>query len=113
MQTERILRRFAGLLPVGLRSVAKRMYYRDRHWAHPALERFGTVQGLYYWTAAGALATLLLLQNYFSALYPGVDTETAGSVTLFDSDPVQRTQVILGSGVMGNEEDPRSRRRHQ
>ena len=85
MQTERVLKRVADLLPVSLRSVAKRMFYRDRHWAHPALKRFGTVQDLYYWTADGSLDTVLLLQNYFSALYPEVDTETTGSVTLFDS----------------------------
>ena len=52
----------------------------------PALKRFGTVQDLYYWVAEGKLDTVLLLQNYFSALYPTLNTETEGSVRLYGKD---------------------------
>jgi hypothetical protein len=50
------------------------------------MKGFGTVQDLYYWVANGELDTLLILQNYFSALYPAVNTETDGTVSLYDQD---------------------------
>ncbi|MFQ6026261.1 MAG: hypothetical protein ACE5Q6_01960, partial [Dehalococcoidia bacterium] len=36
--------------------------------------------------ADGNLDTLLVLQNYFSALYPDLDTQTEGTITLYDKD---------------------------
>ena len=83
---QEILKKVAGYLPNGLRSVARKAYYLNRHWAHPALKKFGTVQDLYYWVADGNLDTLLLLQNYFSALYPALNSETDGTVSLYDKD---------------------------
>ena len=55
-----------------------------RHWAHPGLKEIGTVQDLYFWASDGDLDTILLLQNYFSALYPLLDTATTGSVSIYD-----------------------------
>jgi hypothetical protein len=81
-----MLRRVYRRLPGSWRPFAEKLYYRGRHWAHPALKKFGTVQDLYYWVEDGKLDTLLLLQNYFSALYPALDTETDGTVTLFSKD---------------------------
>jgi hypothetical protein len=83
---EEVLKKVANHLPGSVRSLAKRLYRRGRHWAHPALKKFGTVQDLYYWVADGKLDTLLLLQNYFSALYPALDTETEGTVSLYSKD---------------------------
>jgi hypothetical protein len=80
---EEVLKKVANHLPGSVRSLAKRLYRRNSHWAHPALKKFGTVQDLYYWVADGNLDTLLLLQNYFSALYPGLNTETEGAVSLY------------------------------
>ena len=71
-------------LPNGLKSLTKRFW--AKHWAHPALKKFGTVQDLYYWTADGELDTLLLLPNYFSALYPALNTETSGTVSVYSQD---------------------------
>ena len=81
-----VLRRVYRRLPSSWTPLAGRLYYRGRHWAHPDLKKFGTVQDLYYWVADGNLDTLLLLQNYYSVLYPALDTETGGTVTLFSKD---------------------------
>lgn len=76
-------------IPAGLRPLAKRLYYRGRHPSHQGMRRYGTVQDLYYWVADGNLDTELLLQNYFSAFFPSVDTETSGTVSVFDNDGVR------------------------
>ena len=83
---QEILRKVARYLPNGLRFVARKAYYHNRHWAHPGLKKFGTIQDLYYWVSDGNLDTLLLLQNYFSALYPALNCETEGAVTLHAKD---------------------------
>lgn len=83
---EAVLRRVANYLPGDLRSQARKLYRLHKHWAHPALKGFGTVQDLYYWVANDGLDTLLILQNYFSALYPSLNTETEGTVSLYDQD---------------------------
>ena len=85
---EDLLKAVARRLPLKVRTLGKRVYRRNRHWAHPALKRFGTVQDLYYWVADGNVDTLLLLQNYFSALYPGLNTETEGTVSLYSKDGI-------------------------
>jgi len=86
MLKEKVLRKSASYLPGNLRTLAKRLYYRDRHWAHPAMKEFGTVQDLYYWVADGNLDTVLLLQNYFSVFYPELRTETEGNISLYGKD---------------------------
>lgn len=83
---EAVIRGVYNHLPGGLKAVGKRLYNRGRHWAHPALKALGTVQDLYYWVADGNLDTLLLLQNYFSVLFPTLDTNTQGMVSLYNKD---------------------------
>ena len=85
MVTENILKRIATYLPADVKSWGKKLYYRDRHWANSSLKNFGTVQDLYYWVSDGNLDTLLLLQNYFSVLYPLLRTDTKGIISLYDS----------------------------
>ena len=80
------LRNVARRPPSPLKSLVKTVYYRGRHWAHPDLKKIGTVQDLYYWVSDGNLDTLLLLQNYFSALYPRLETATHGMVTVYNAD---------------------------
>ena len=84
MPTEALLKKAASYLPGNLRAVAKKLYYRDRHWAHPALKGHGTVQDLYYWVANGELDTVVVAQNYFSALFPQLDTATEATLSLYD-----------------------------
>ena len=84
--TTRLLRKVARKLPDPVRSLARTAYYRGGHWAHSDMRRFGTVQDLYYWVSDGYIDTLLLLQNYFSALYPKLDTTTTGTVSVHDRD---------------------------
>ena len=76
-------------LPAPLKSLAKSVYFRGRHWAHGELKHIGTVQDLYYWVSNTNLDTLLLLQNYFSALYPDLDTNTHGAVTVYDKNGIK------------------------
>ena len=83
MLTEQAIRRAGRLIPGNVRSVVKQLVFKNRHWAHSGLKGFGTVQDLYYWVADGSKDTLLLLQNYFSALYPTLDTQTHGTVSLY------------------------------
>jgi len=101
-----IMTRFTGvaskLIPSNLRPLAKRLYYRNRHPAHPSLKRFGTVQDLYYWVADGNLDTVLLLQNYFSAFFPSLDTETSGTVSLFDQNAVPLGSESFALGHCGS-----------
>ena len=86
LMREQVLKKVARHLPKGARPWLRSLYHRNAHWAHPALKGFGTVQDLYYWVADGNLDTLLLLQNYFSVLYPGLNTATEGSITLYGRD---------------------------
>jgi hypothetical protein len=84
MLNQDTLTKMAVRLPGPLKSLAKEAYYRGKHWAQPDLKQFGTVQDLYYWTSEDDLDTLLLLQNYFSALYPSLDTGTEGVIRIYD-----------------------------
>lgn len=84
--TRSVSSKVAKFLPDPLRSVLRTVIRRHRHWAHPALKNYGTVQDLYYWTVDGEVDTLLLLQNYFSALFPGIDTATTGQINLYTQD---------------------------
>lgn len=86
MMKQRILRKTVGMLPDSFGQKLKKLYYGRKHWAHPSLKKFGTVQDLYYWVANGSLDTVLPIQNYFSAFYPELDTATQGTVSLFDND---------------------------
>ncbi|MCH9021768.1 MAG: hypothetical protein IID32_03285 [Planctomycetes bacterium] len=92
-----VMNQAAKYLPSGVKSLAKRVLFKDRLWAYPALKKFGTIQDLYYWVADGNLDTLLILQNYFSAFYPQLATETEGSITLFSErgDILGKTQFAL------------------
>ena len=83
---DKTLRAVASHLPERLKRLAKTVYFKGGHWAHPSLKGFGTVQDLYYWVVDDRLDSLLLLQNYFSAFYPQLQTETHGTVSLFDKD---------------------------
>ena len=81
-----LVRKASRLLPGPLRVQVKKIYLKHNHWANPKLKRFGTVQDLYYWVSDENLDTLLILQNYFSIFYPDIDTETKGSITVYDYD---------------------------
>ena len=86
------LRGLGKYLPRSLRPLARSFFYRGRNPIHPELKKVGTVQDLYYWVSDGSLDTILLLQNYFSAIYPALDTETRGSITIYD-----QSGMALGS----------------
>ena len=92
MMKQSVLRKAAINLPGPLKSLARVIYYRGRHWAQPDMRQLGTVQDLYYWASDGNLDTLLLLQNYFSPLYPSLNTETEGLIKIYD-----RQAVLLGT----------------
>ena len=76
----------ARFLPRSLKPLAKTLYFRGSNPVHSKLKKFGTVQDLYYWVADAKLDTMLLLQNYFSALYPELETETDGRISLYGDD---------------------------
>ena len=90
--TTKILATGARILPPSVKKIGKRLYYGSRVPNHPGMKKFGTVQDLYYWAANGDVDTLLVLQNYFSAFYPTLDTQTEGSVAMYD-----RSGTYLGT----------------
>ena len=81
-----VLRTASRLLPANARSWAQRLMFKNRHWAHSDLKEFGTVQDLYYWVSDGNKDTVLVLQNFYSAFYPTLDTHTQGTVTIHDQN---------------------------
>jgi hypothetical protein len=83
---KQILQRASSYAPRGIRVWGRNLFYSGRNPIHPALKKFGTVQDLYYWAADSESDTVLLLQNYFSAFYPRLNTETGGTISLFDKD---------------------------
>ena len=101
MTGQGLLKTVSSHMPVGLRSIAKRVYFSRRHWAHPAMRKFGTVQDLYYWVADGDLDTLLLIQNYFSVLYPSLRTETEGRITIHGKDGTALGEKAFSVGHHG------------
>jgi hypothetical protein len=78
-----VINKAAKYLPSGVKSFGKRVFFKDSLLGFPDLKKFGTIQDLYYWVADGNIDTLLVLQNYFSAFYPQLATETGGTLTLF------------------------------
>ncbi|MBI4355005.1 MAG: hypothetical protein HY597_00960 [Candidatus Omnitrophica bacterium] len=72
--------------PTGRQAVRRLMLLTGRHWANPSLVGRGTIQDLYYWVADEQYDTVVLLNNFFSALFPAIPTATTGTMTLFDSD---------------------------
>jgi len=95
---QRIASRF---LPHNLRPLAKRLYYIGRNPIHPAMKRYGTIQDLYYWVVDCNLDTELLLQNYFSAFYPTLNTATSGTVSLFDKNGIALGKSEFSVGHCG------------
>ena len=88
----------ASYLPRSVKSVARRLLFKNCHPAHVGLRGQGAVQDLYYCVADGRLDTLLPIQNYFSVFYPMLDTSTSGSLSVFDSQgaPVGRKEFAVG-----------------
>jgi hypothetical protein len=84
-----IISRVGRYSPAKLRSWGRGIYYARRHPLHPGLKKFGTVQDLYYWMSDDQYDTVLMLQNYFSAFYPTLNTTTDGTITVFDPDGVR------------------------
>ena len=52
----------------------------------PPLGRRGVIEDLFFWMADGRLDTVLPLQNYFSVLYPDLETGTDGALILQDAN---------------------------
>ncbi|MQF67072.1 hypothetical protein FIM07_01350 [SAR202 cluster bacterium AD-802-F09_MRT_200m] len=98
-----VLRATAKLLPINARSWAKRIVFKNRHWAHPDLKQFGTVQDLYYWISDGDKDTVLVLQNFYSAFYPTLDTSTRGTVAIYDQNGgllIEKSFKLAHSGAV-------------
>ena len=91
----KLLKMTADRLPPGFKPLARKLYYRDGHWGHPSMKKFGTVQDLYYWTSDGDLDSLLVLQNYFSALFPWLETATSGKITMYSSNGIRLGEKLF------------------
>jgi hypothetical protein len=92
-----VLRMAGRYAPAGIRTIGRNLFYAGRSPIHPGLKKFGTVQDLYYWSSGSESDTVLLLQNYFSAFYPGLETQTGGTISLFDKCgvPIGSSTFIL------------------
>lgn len=88
----------AGLRNAARGTVRKLMLLSGRHWARPRLTGRGTVQDLFYWVCEDGVDTVVLLSNFYSAFFPGLDTATTGRLLVYDADgqPLGEKQVSVG-----------------
>lgn len=80
------IRQIYRRLPNNVKLLLRNAYFSRVHWANPTLKKFGTVQDLYYWVCDDELDTVMLLQNYFSAFYPSLNSQTQGLISIYDKD---------------------------
>ncbi len=73
-----------NLLPPRLRLQIKTILVKNGCWNNSALTGKGVINDLYYWVSDENLDTLLPLQNYFSVFFPDLETETSGTISLYD-----------------------------
>ena len=59
-------------------------WQRQRHF-----RKFGSINELYFWRLDHDLDTVAPIQNYFSNLFPEVDTKTRGQVWIFDRNGLE------------------------
>ena len=83
--------------PQPLRTLGRGLYNWWQGSGLPASSR-GTVQDLYYWVSDRGIDTNILLNNFYSVLFPAIETDTRGTVTIFDAEGrrLGMTEVSLG-----------------
>lgn len=57
------------------------------------LRKFGSINELYFWRLDRGIDTVAPIQNYFSGLFPGLETATEGKLWVFDHDGAQITTL--------------------
>ena len=80
-----MLRRLYSALPIpkDLRaSISAKVPLRWRR--QPQFRRFGVINELYFWRLDRDIDTILPLQNFFSFLFPDLDTATEGRLWIYD-----------------------------
>lgn len=77
------LRSVASYAPRPIRRLAKSILFKPQALTPPPRSQ-GVIEDLYYWVADGRLDTILPLQNYFSVLFPDLETATEGTLYLND-----------------------------
>lgn len=69
-------------IPDSVKQSAKAVLFRGGLWNQRRLSGKGVINDLYYWVCDGRRDTLLPLQNYFSVLFPDLDTQTRGTLSI-------------------------------
>lgn len=57
------------------------------------LRQFGSINELYFWRLDHDIDTIAPIQNYFSSLFPELNTETSGQVWVFDRNGTEITTL--------------------
>ena len=70
-------------IPDSVKQSVKAVLFRGGLWNQRRLSGKGVINDLYYWVSDGRRDTLLPLQNYFSVLFPDLETRTEGTLSLF------------------------------
>ena len=82
-KTVEVARRYA---PRSLKRLARAVLPKaDAERARAPLARHGIIEDLCFWIADERVDTVLPLQNYFSVLYPDLDTDTRGTLHVYDA----------------------------
>ena len=71
-------------LPISLRHWISRKIpdhlKREKH-----LKKFGVINDLYFWRTDNEIKTIAPIQNFYSPLFPNLNTKTKGHVWIWDN----------------------------
>ena len=81
-----MLRSLAAKMPPSAKRRLRRLVRGSANPYFPGVRGVASISDLYFWIADGELDTVLLLENYFSRLFPDLDTRTETTVEFLDAD---------------------------
>jgi hypothetical protein len=88
-----MLRRLYAALPISPEQRARISARVPLRWRRqPQFRRFGTINELYFWRLDRDIDTVAPVQNFFSFLFPHLDTATEGWLWVYDRDGKQVAQ---------------------
>ena len=82
-------------IPAPVKRRLRQLVTGGGHPSVPAVKGLGRATDIYVWIADGDIDTIIPLHNFFSTLFPALDTATEASLELFSSDgrPLGSTKV--------------------
>ena len=87
-----LARQLASRLPSGAKRRLRRVFRGRANPYFPAIRDVGCVEDIYFWIADGEIDTVIPLENFYSRLFPDLDTATRAEIILYDP-----SGITLGS----------------